>query len=104
MRPQYFAKIFLAMTVLHEWTHLWWIGPTNPFKRLDDGSWEPNPREVYGWYECAKLAAERSYDDQTYNNNAENYAWYAQYGYLFTRLGEDIWPLTGPRAKPVQAM
>ena len=90
------------MTLLHEWTHLWWIGETNPFVRLGNGQWKADPPEQYGWYECAQLAAKNGYNDRIYNNNAENYAWYAEYGFFFTRLGVDLWPLTGPHAKPVQ--
>lgn len=86
--------------MLHEWTHLWWVGPTNPV--ASDGK-SLNPVEVYGWFECADITAKGGANDPTWSNNADNYAWYAEYGWKVARLGQDVWPTEGKFQKPVAA-
>lgn len=93
-----------AQTLLHEWTHLWWIGPTNSIVNANVAQPVQNPPEVYGWYECASLAARSDYADKGFVENADSYAWYAEYGYLKDRLGADHWPSQGPHEKPTQPM
>jgi hypothetical protein len=89
-----------ATTVLHEWTHISWIGETNPL----NPSFDPNnprttrilPEETYGWLQCNSLAFMHpagSGDSINYYKNADSFAWYAEYGYWVTVLGVDIWPL-----------
>ena len=61
-----------------------------------------NPPELYGWYECAERAASSDYGDERFVENADSYAWYAEYGYFKDRLGADHWPSQGPHKKPTQ--
>jgi hypothetical protein len=55
------------MTLLHEFTHVSWMGNTNA---------NDEEEEEYGWNRCANWAANKvEYDDDTYTQNADSYAW-----------------------------
>lgn len=71
-----------AAAVLHEITHLAWVGATNPFvNAYVNGQVQrvQQPNEVYGWFQAAQYAANQpNFNDNTYLMNADSYAWYAE--------------------------
>lgn len=72
----------LAMLVIHELTHIPWIGATNKYveKVVDDKKvYKKGPEEVYGWFEAAEYAHKQTaFNAESYTKNADNYAWYAE--------------------------
>lgn len=99
----------LAKIMLHEWTHIQWVGPTNP--HVEENLWKATPPEVYGWLKCAMLARDTPVrDDGTgdlnmaFLKNADSFAWYAELGYWIETFGGnigDLWPINGPLQPPV---
>ena len=94
--------------MLHEWTHIQWVGPTNA--QLEKTEWKATPPEVYGWMKCALLARDTPIRDDQGNlntaffQNADSFAWYAEIGYWIEKFGgslSDYWPSTGPLEPPV---
>ncbi|KAJ5899533.1 hypothetical protein N7495_004277 [Penicillium taxi] len=81
-----------ALTIMHEATHLWWIGPTN--YGFD---------EEYGLVECAELAwncGSPISDSPHVIMNADTYGWYGEYGYFVQKGVNNLWPPSQPQ--PVQ--
>ncbi|KAF2686410.1 hypothetical protein K458DRAFT_402871 [Lentithecium fluviatile CBS 122367] len=104
-------RLQTAKVLVHELSHVVWIGNTNPFNKQIGGL---KPPEVYGWFKAAEYAANQpNYNDDTYTRNADSYAWYAEYGWWVRALRSsprtalsgngDPWPAAGDRQKPVQA-
>ncbi|KAF2649546.1 hypothetical protein K491DRAFT_721587 [Lophiostoma macrostomum CBS 122681] len=104
-----------ALSVLHEFTHITWMGNTND--KLE---------EIYVWYQCANWATNAvPFGDDTYAQNADSYAWYAECKYSSDPIcnhneitdtiidgwwvrqlrangfdSRDPWPNSGPNKKP----
>ncbi|KAJ5578385.1 Metalloproteases (zincins) catalytic [Penicillium hispanicum] len=80
-----------ALTVKHEVTHFWWIGPTNEDLVVE---------ETYGLVECAELAwncGQPIPDNPNVIWNAETYAWYGEYGYFVDKGVQNLWPPSRPQ-------
>lgn len=83
-----------AMTIFHELTHVWWIGPTNPVKGTPN-NYGQNPPEIYGAYWNTKEASKCLKDNKNCNQNADSYANYAEVGYFQGKYGASLWPADG---------
>ncbi|KAJ5825607.1 hypothetical protein N7474_002745 [Penicillium riverlandense] len=89
-----------AETVVHEFSHLWWIGETN----ADD---ETVP-EVYGLAQCAYLAwndGEPIPNNEQVIENADTYGYYHEWGYFRMQKIHNLWPqgMAPPKIKiPIQ--
>ncbi|KAJ5893223.1 SGNH hydrolase [Penicillium taxi] len=73
-----------ALVVIHELTHLWWIGPTNA--EVD---------EVYGFVQGTELAWNCGMpepNNEEVVENADTYAFYAEYGYWRAKGIDNLWP------------
>lgn len=93
--------VSIDRVVFHEWTHLWWIGPTNEIYDPSKARLDEYEDETYGYTRCALKA--RNDNRVKFNRdavvwNADNYAWYAQYGY-WAEEGFDSWK---QQNRPVQ--
>lgn len=78
--------------LLHELSHISWIGPTNtPKKKYKVFT---DIEETYGLNKCAKKAWNKgspSADNLNVTWNADSYAIYAEYGRFVELMGRDPW-------------
>lgn len=80
---------------MHELTHLWWMGETNA-----------NEDEVYGFMHCTDLAWHCGLvqaNNPEVVENADTYAFYAEYGFWRAKGISDLWPnQDDPKYLPVE--
>ncbi|KAJ5820367.1 Glucan endo-1-3-alpha-glucosidase agn1 [Penicillium riverlandense] len=75
-----------AKTVVHELSHIWWIGDTNS-----------HVPEVYGLVNCAEeawMCDDPVPDNRHVVQNADTYAFYAEFGYWVEKGIHNLWPPT----------
>lgn len=79
---------YVAQTVVHELTHLKWLGETNTYNG------QPT-QEIYGLDDCSEAAwrdPKPIADNEIINLNADTFAWYAELGFWIDKGLPDLWP------------
>lgn len=87
----------VAGVLLHEMSHVWWLGATNA-PSFQNNQWTVPVPEEYGYVNCADLAWNNQHDTKLFVKNADTYMWYAEYGYWLTHY-RDTWPEMDKPAK-----